>query len=110
MLVERRTRFTMLLKVPSKDTATVLAALGKHVRKLPQELRRSLTWDYGKEMAEHKSFTVSTNVRVYFCDPNSRCQRGSNENTDGLLRRHFSRGDRSLALLSGPSTVFVAHR
>src|SRR5271166_4387136 len=66
-LVERHTRFAMLLKVPSKDTATIVAALGKHVRKLPQELRRSLTWDRGKEMADHKSFTIATNVQVYFC-------------------------------------------
>ena len=62
-LVERHTRFVMLLKVPSKDTATVVAALGKHVRKLPQELRRSLTWDRGKEMADHKSFTIATKVQ-----------------------------------------------
>jgi IS30 family transposase len=91
-LVERHTRFVMLLKVASKDTATVVAALGKHVRKLPQELRRSLTWDRGKEMADHKSFTVATNVQVYFCDPRSPWQRGSNENTNGLLRQYFPRG------------------
>jgi IS30 family transposase len=91
-LVERHTRFTMLLKVPSKDTATVVAALSKHVRKLPQQLRRSLTWDRGKEMADHKNFTVATNVQVYFCDPRSPWQRGSNENTNGLLRQYFSRG------------------
>ena len=91
-LVERHTRFTMLLKVASKDTATVVAALGKHVRKLPQELRRSLTWDRGKEMADHKSFTIATNVQVYFCDPRSPWQRGSNENTNGLLRQYFPRG------------------
>ena len=91
-LVERHTRFTMLLKVPSKNTATVVAALGKHVRKLPQELRRSLTWDRGKEMADHKNFTVATNVQVYFCDPRSPWQRGSNENTNGLLRQYFPKG------------------
>ena len=91
-LVERHTRFVMLLKVPSKDTATVVAALGKHVGKLPQELRRSLTWDRGKEMADHKSFTLATNVQVYFCDPQSPWQRGSNENTNGLLRQYFPRG------------------
>ena len=91
-LVERHTRFVMLLKVPSKDTATVVAALGKHVCKLPRELRRSLTWDRGKEMADHKSFTVATNVQVYFCDPRSPWQRGSNENTNGLLRQYFPRG------------------
>jgi IS30 family transposase len=90
-LVERHTRFTMLLKVPSKDTATVVAALTRHVRRLPQELRRSLTWDRGKEMADHKNFTVATNVQVYFCDPRSPWQRGSNENTNGLLRQYFPR-------------------
>ena len=91
-LVERHTRFTMLLKIPSKDTATVVTALGKQVRKLPRELRRSLTWDRGKEMADHKSFTIATNVQVYFCDPRSPWQRGSNENTNGLLRQYFPRG------------------
>jgi transposase, IS30 family len=91
-LVERQTRFAMLLKVPSKDTATVVAALGKHVGKLPQQLRRSLTWDRGKEMADHKDFTIATNVQVYFCDPRSPWQRGSNENTNGLLRQYFPRG------------------
>ena len=91
-LVERHSRFTMLVKVPRRDTATVVAALAKHVRKLPEELRRSLTWDQGKEMAGHKSFTVATSVRVYFCDPRSPWQRGSNENTNGLLRQYFPRG------------------
>jgi IS30 family transposase len=91
-LVERHTRFVMLLKIPSRDTTTVVAALAKHVRKLPQELRRSLTWDRGKEMADHKNFTVATNVQVYFCDPRSPWQRGSNENTNGLLRQYFPKG------------------
>ena len=90
-LVERHSRFAMLIKVGGKDTATVVGALSKHVRKLPQELRRSLT-DRGKEMADHKSFTVATNVQVYFCDPRSPWQRGSNENTNGLLRQYFPRG------------------
>jgi IS30 family transposase len=88
-LVERHSRFTMLVKVSSKDTATVVAALSRHVRKLPASLRRSLTWDRGLEMAQHKSFTVATNVKVYFCDPQSPWQRGSNENTNGLLRQYF---------------------
>ena len=79
-LVERHTRFVMLLKVPSKDTATVVAALGKHVSKLPQQLCRSLTWDRGKEMADHKNFTIATKIQVYFCDPRSPWQRGTNEN------------------------------
>ncbi len=82
----------MLIKVPSKDTTTVVAALSEHVRKLPATLRRSLTWDRGLEMAKHKSFTVATNVKVYFCDPQSPWQRGTNENTNGLLRQYFPRG------------------
>src|SRR5258708_5976294 len=88
-LVERHSRFVALVKVPSKDTATVVAALTRHVRKLPASLRRSLTWDRGLEMAQHKSFTVDTKVKVYFCDPQSPWQRGSNENTNGLLRQYF---------------------
>src|ERR1700674_2405571 len=88
-LVERHSRFTALVKVPSKDTAVVVAALSRHVRKLPAVLRRSLTWDRGLEMAKHKSFTVATDVKVYFCDPQSPWQRGSNENTNGLLRQYF---------------------
>jgi IS30 family transposase len=88
-LVERHSRFVALVKVPSKDTATVVAALSGYVRKLPASLRRSLTWDRGLEMAQHKSFTVATNVQVYFCDPQSPWQRGSNENTNGLLRQYF---------------------
>jgi IS30 family transposase len=88
-LVERHSRFTALVKVPSKDTAAVIAALSRHVRKLPASLRRSLTWDRGLEMAKHKTFTVATNVKVYFCDPQSPWQRGSNENTNGLLRQYF---------------------
>jgi IS30 family transposase len=88
-LVERHSRFVMLIKVPSKDTATVVAALTQHVGKLPAALRRSLTWDRGLEMAQHKSFTVDTEVKVYFCDPQSPWQRGSNENTNGLLRQYF---------------------
>jgi IS30 family transposase len=79
----------MLIKVPSKDTETVVAALSKHVLKLPATLRRSLTWDRGHEMAKHKSFMVDTNVKVYFCDPQSPWQRGTNENTNGLLRQYF---------------------
>jgi IS30 family transposase len=88
-LVERHSRFTTLIKVPSKDTAVVVAALSRQVRKLPASLRRSLTWDRGLEMAKHKNFTVATKVKVYFCDPQSPWQRGSNENTNGLLRQYF---------------------
>lgn len=88
-LVERRSRFVMLVQVPSKDTATVVAALSQHVRQLPATLRRSLTWDRGLEMAQHQSFTLATDVKVYFCDPQSPWQRGSNENTNGLLRQYL---------------------
>jgi len=91
-LVERHSRFAMLIKVPSKETEAVVAALSQHVRKLPATLRRSLTWDRGLEMAKHKDFTVATDVQVYFCDPQSPWQRGSNENTNGLLRQYFPRG------------------
>ena len=88
-LVERHSRFTILVKVPSKETATVVDALTRQVRKLPASLRRSLTWDRGLEMAKHKTFTVATKVDVYFCDPQSPWQRGTNENTNGLLRQYF---------------------
>jgi IS30 family transposase len=87
----------------------VVAALGKHVSKLPQQLRRSLTWDRGKEMADHKNFTIATNVQVYFCDPRSPWQRGSNENTNGLLRQYFPRGT-DLSRLSQSSLNRVALR
>ena len=82
----------MLVKIPRKDTTTVVAALSSHIRKLPEQLRRSLTWDQGKEMHAHRRFTIATNVQVYFCDPRSPWQRGSNENTNGLLRQYFPRG------------------
>src|SRR5258708_879400 len=85
-LVERHSPFTALVKVRSKDTAAVVAALGRQIRRLPTSLRRSLTWDRGLEMARHKSFTVATNVKVYFCDPHSPWQRGTSENTNRLLR------------------------
>lgn len=91
-LVERHSRFTMLVKVQGKDTVSVVAALSKQVRKLPSELRRSLTWDRGMEMAHHKQFTVATDVQVYFCDPQSPWQRGTNENTNRLLRQYFPKG------------------
>jgi IS30 family transposase len=88
-LVERGSRFCMLIKVAGKDTATVVAALSQHVQQLPAALRRSLTWDRGLEMAQHKSFTIATDMQVYFCDPQSPWQRGSNENTNGLLRQYL---------------------
>ena len=88
-LVERGSRFCTLRKVAGKDTATVVAALIEHVQQLPAALRRSLTWDRGLEMAQHKTFTMATDVKVYFCDPQSPWQRGSNENTNGLLRQYL---------------------
>ena len=88
-LVERGSRFCVLIKVAGKDTATVVAALSQHVQQLPAALRRSLTWDRGLEMAQHKSFTMATDMLVYFCDPQSPWQRGSNENTNGLLRQYL---------------------
>jgi IS30 family transposase len=91
-LVERQTRYVMLVKVARKDSQTVVNALIKHARKLPDELYKSLTWDRGKEMAEHKRFTLATDVQVYFCDPQHPWQRGSNENTNGLLRQYFPKG------------------
>jgi IS30 family transposase len=91
-LVERYSRFAMLIKVPSKETEAVVAALSQHVCRLPATLKRSLTWDRGLEMAKHKDFTVATDVQVYFCDPQSPWQRGTNENTNLLLRQYFPRG------------------
>ena len=92
-LVERHTRYVMLAKVTGKDTETVINALIKQAHKLPKELYQSLTWDRGKEMADHKRFTLATDIEVYFCDPpQSPWQRGSNENTNGLLRQYFSKG------------------
>jgi len=88
-LVERRSRFCMLMKTPGKDSSTVVAVLSQHVGQLPAELRRSLTWDRGLEMAQHKTFTMATDMQVYFCDPQSPWQRGSNENTNGLLRQYL---------------------
>ena len=91
-LVERQSRYLMLAKVDSKDTQTVVTALIKHAHKLPHELYQSLTWDRGKELADHKRFTLATDIKVYFCDPHSPWQRGSNENTNGLLRQYLPKG------------------
>lgn len=88
-LVERKTRYVMLAKVNSRDTETVIKALIKQSKKLPKELYKSLTWDRGKELADHKEFSLATDIKVYFCDPRSPWQRGSNENTNGLLRQYF---------------------
>jgi IS30 family transposase len=91
-LVERTTRFTKLIKIEGKDTASVVTGLSKQVGTLPADLRRTLTWDRGPELAQHARFTVATNVKVYFCDPRSPWQRGTNENTNGLLRQYFPDG------------------
>jgi IS30 family transposase len=91
-LVERHTRYAMLVKVSGKDTETVINALIKNARKLPEELYKSLTWDRGTEMADHKRFTLATDIQVYFCDPQNPWQRGSNENTNGLLRQYLPKG------------------
>ena len=91
-LVERHSRYVMLAKVQSKDTESVISALIKQSKKLPDELYKSLTWDRGTEMADHQRFTLATNIDVYFCDPRSPWQRGSNENTNRLLRQYFPKG------------------
>lgn len=91
-LVERHTRYVMLVKVDGKDTETVVNALIKNARRLPKELYQSLTSDRGKEMAAHRRFTLATDIQVYFCDPHHPWQRGSNENTNGLLRQYFPKG------------------
>ena len=91
-LVERHTRYVMLARVKSKDTETVIHALIKQAHTLPRELYQSLTWDRGKEMADHKRFSLATDIKVYFCDPHHPWQRGSNENTNGLVRQYFPKG------------------
>lgn len=91
-LVERHSRYCMLVRIKRRDTATVIDALIKQSRKLPRELYKSLTWDRGKELADHKRFTLATDIQVYFCDPGKPWQRGSNEQTNGLLRQYFPKG------------------
>jgi IS30 family transposase len=91
-LVERQSRFVILVRLPAADSTTVVDALARRIRRLPAALRQSLTWDQGKEMAQHARFTVATDLQVYFCDPHSPWQRGSNENTNGLLRQYFPKG------------------
>jgi IS30 family transposase len=91
-LVERRSRYVILVHVAGKDSVSVIRGLKREIRKLPSKLRRTITWDRGMEMAYHKKFTVATNVQLYFCDPQSPWQRGSNENTNGLLRQYFPDG------------------
>ena len=108
-LVERQSRYVLLVRIPRKDTETVVRALSRHVRTLPDGLMKSLTWDRGHELAAHTRFTVATDVQVYFCDPQSPWQRGSNENTNGLLRQYFPKG-RDLAPLSQAQLTRIARR
>lgn len=92
-LVERRSRYVILVRLPTRDTDTVVRALARKIKRLPASLKQSLTWDRGKEMTQHQAFTIATDVKVYFCDPSSPWQRGSNENTNGLLRQYFPKGE-----------------
>ena len=92
-LVERHSRYVMLVRLTDRDTRTVTSALARRIQRLPATLKQSLTWDRGLEMAQHKAFTVATDVQLYFCDPRSPWQRGSNENTNGLLRQYFPKGE-----------------
>ena len=108
-LVERQSRYVMLAKIGKKDTETVVNALIKHAHKLPHELYRSLTWDRGKEMADHRRFTLATDIKVYFCDPRSPWQRGSNENANGLLRQYLPKGS-DLSGYSQPKLNAIARR
>ncbi|MCL9851578.1 IS30 family transposase (plasmid) [Ralstonia solanacearum P673] len=108
-LVERQTRFVMLVKIASKDSEAVVNALIKHAGKLPQELYKSLTWDRGTEMAGHSRFTVATDIKVYFCDPQHPWQRGTNENTNGLLRQYLPKGT-DLSVYSQAKLNAIARR
>lgn len=108
-LVERHSRFLILVAVEGKDTRSVTSALSRQIARLPEQLRGSLTWDRGKEMSDHARFTIATDVPVYFCDPQSPWQRGSNENTNGLLRQYFPKGT-NLASYSQPQLDEIAHR
>jgi IS30 family transposase len=108
-LVERQSRYVMLAKVDGKDIETVVSALIKHAQKLPHELYQSLTWDRGKKMADHQRFTLATDIKVYFCDPQSPWQRGSNENTNGSLRQYLPKGI-DLSSYSQPKLNAIARR
>jgi IS30 family transposase len=108
-LLDGHTRYVLLAKVDTKETKTVINALIKQAKKLPRELYQSLTWDRGTEMAEHKRFTLATDIKVYFCDPHQPWQRGSNENTNGLLRQYFPKGT-DLSVYSQAKLNAVARR
>jgi IS30 family transposase len=107
-LVERQSRYVMLFQVPDNTAESVRVALTETVKKLPEHLWRSLTWDQGTEMAQHAQFTIDTGIQVYFCDPKSPWQRGSNENTNGLLRQYFPKGT-DLSLVSQDQLDHAAH-
>jgi IS30 family transposase len=108
-LVERASRFVMLVKVEGKDTTSVVGALKRHIQSLPEGVMRSLTWDRGTEMAQHKQITLATKVDIYFCDPQSPWQRGTNENTNRLLRQYFPKKT-NLAVHSQDDLDLVAKR
>lgn len=108
-LVERQSRYVMLIRLPNKHTQTVVRALARRVRRLPHGLMTSLTWDRGTELAAHRTFTLATQVDVYFCDPQSPWQRGSNENTNGLLRQYLPHGT-DLSVYSQAKLDAIAHR
>ena len=108
-LVERQTRYVMLAKIENKNTDTVIEALIKQSKKLPDGLYKSLTWDRGSEMSNHNRFTLATEIQVCFCDPKSPWQRGSNENTNRLLRQYFPKGT-DLSLHSQSELNRVARR
>jgi IS30 family transposase len=103
-LVERTTRYLMLLKIASKDTKTVTTAIATHIRRLPEELRKSLTWDRGSELSAHKQLAIDAGIEIYFWDPASPWQRGSNENPNGLLRQYFPEGE----VLSGSPNYLIS--
>ena len=102
-LVERRSRYVGLVRLTGKDTQTVVQALTQHVQRLPAGVMATLTWDRGLELAAHRTFSIATGVQVYFCDPQSPWQRGTNENTNGLLRQYLPKGDQLLRLHPGPA-------